>query len=277
MAKFGYLYLNHGRWEDQQIIHPEWVSEGAGGQIDAGFGWLSEKYGFHWWVDKNGYYFAAGYGGQFIFVIPEHDMIFATTSKLSGLEFFKPEQLLNDYILPASKSSDALPPNPGSVKEMNKCILRLSNPEYRSVSSIPETAMRISGKTFILSSKNDENLPSGFRWKTLSLNFTPESKSASIILDGDPGEIGLDGSYLGSDHIEGPDIRSGPKSSVLLNRGNWADDNTFITEDLVLGRVWKGVDTFNFDGDTLNWQIKSQTDPSFNLEISGRIKEPEEK
>ena len=72
MAKIGYLFLNEGEWDDEQLISKSWVREATQHRIDAN---LRDGYGYQWWVDDDGYYLALGYMGQFIFVIPEYDMV----------------------------------------------------------------------------------------------------------------------------------------------------------------------------------------------------------
>lgn len=83
LARFGLLYLSHGRWGDKQIIPDQWVRESTKpySTTDIGSG-----YGYLWWtaladqplVRLNapaGTYFAWGHGGQFIFVIPAYDLV----------------------------------------------------------------------------------------------------------------------------------------------------------------------------------------------------------
>ena len=47
-----------------------------------------------------------------MFVIPEKDMVVVFTSSLEGRDFYVPQELLNDYILPAVISSQPLNKNP---------------------------------------------------------------------------------------------------------------------------------------------------------------------
>jgi CubicO group peptidase (beta-lactamase class C family) len=49
LAKFGFLYLNGGRWDDKQLIPAAYVAaatspKGSAPNLDNGYGW-------HWWVD----------------------------------------------------------------------------------------------------------------------------------------------------------------------------------------------------------------------------------
>jgi len=76
-AKFGYLYLQGGYWNGEQVIPEEWVNESLRlhiqrGTSSAGF------YGYQWWIhqsDTQYYYYALGYGGQYILNIPEKNMV----------------------------------------------------------------------------------------------------------------------------------------------------------------------------------------------------------
>jgi CubicO group peptidase (beta-lactamase class C family) len=101
MAKIGYLYLNGGQWEGEQVVPAAWVEASTQAHVTAGT--LSDGYGYQWWVDDGGYYMALGYEGQFIYVVPEKDMVVVFTSQLSDSDFFVPETLLNEYIIPAAE------------------------------------------------------------------------------------------------------------------------------------------------------------------------------
>lgn len=87
MAKFGQLYLNGGTWEGEQIVPAEWVTESTTLQFDRSSG--SADYGYQWWVrtfGNQGYpaYFAQGHAGQYIFVVPDLELVIAFTSDYTG-------------------------------------------------------------------------------------------------------------------------------------------------------------------------------------------------
>ena len=87
MAKFGQLYLNGGVWEGQQIISTEWVEASTHLQFERSTG--SADYGYQWWVrtfGENHYdaFFAQGHGGQYIFVIPDLELVIVFTSNHTG-------------------------------------------------------------------------------------------------------------------------------------------------------------------------------------------------
>jgi CubicO group peptidase (beta-lactamase class C family) len=83
MLKFGELYLNRGKAGDVQVIPEAWVEASFTPHVESPreFG---RSYGYGWWIrDMAGYTanYAWGYGGQFIFVIPELQLVTVVTSK----------------------------------------------------------------------------------------------------------------------------------------------------------------------------------------------------
>jgi len=120
MLAFGELYLNGGRWpyggrvppfdgdpsgsrgsrsgpaNVEQIVPERWVEQSCDGRertrrpgnpaFDAsrGFDPLQDRrYGYLWWVHEiRGYKtcFAWGYGGQYVFIVPELELVMVTTS-----------------------------------------------------------------------------------------------------------------------------------------------------------------------------------------------------
>ena len=137
MAKIGYLYLNKGRWDGEQIIPADWVAISTREHIAAT---LVDGYGYQWWVADDGYYMALGYAGQFIFVVPEHELVVAFTSNLSENDFYGPEILLDTFIIPAARSS-ALSPvlttqTPRGSRQRVKAICCPSGDQIGSIPSV---------------------------------------------------------------------------------------------------------------------------------------------
>ena len=72
LAKIGWMMMNEGVWNGQQIVSKEWVSQSIAPSVK-----FSEQsgYGFQWWVPKfeneKAVMFAGnGYGGQFLMMVP---------------------------------------------------------------------------------------------------------------------------------------------------------------------------------------------------------------
>jgi CubicO group peptidase (beta-lactamase class C family) len=118
MAKFGYLFLNGGQWDGQQVVPADWVSLSTQSHIavdDQGHG-----YGYLWWVyPSEGFYAAQGLAGQYIFVVPGKAMVVVFTSNLEGDSAGLPITMLSDYILPAAQSVEPLPANPEAAARLN--------------------------------------------------------------------------------------------------------------------------------------------------------------
>ncbi len=125
MAKIGVLYLNEGRWDGEQIVPSAWVNSSTSQFISAT---LEDGYGYQWWVDDSGMYLALGYGGQFIFVIPDKEMVVVFTSSLDDNDFYVPQTLLNEFIIPAAITPSTLPGNPEGVALLEAIIEELASP-----------------------------------------------------------------------------------------------------------------------------------------------------
>lgn len=129
MAKLGFLYLNNGRWDYQQILAEDWVEKATQGHVSVS---PSLKYGYQWWVGED-CYFAMGYQGQFIFVIPDKNMVVVFTSNVSGHSLFTPYSYLKEYILPAVISTQALPVNQKDSQRMKELKDDLFNKYYHEI------------------------------------------------------------------------------------------------------------------------------------------------
>jgi CubicO group peptidase (beta-lactamase class C family) len=81
MMAFGELYLNRGRVNGAQVVPAGWVETSFVPRTRSN--WSGELYGYGWWIrDMAGAptYYAWGFGGQFIFVIPRWQLIVVSTS-----------------------------------------------------------------------------------------------------------------------------------------------------------------------------------------------------
>ena len=111
MAKFGMLYLHEGRWEENQVVPAAWVETSTKRHVT--FTKVRRNmtgYGYWWWIlrpDPEGdwkteIYAACGFRAQYIFVIPEQDMVVVVTGGTENSEDQnKPREFLYSHILPA--------------------------------------------------------------------------------------------------------------------------------------------------------------------------------
>ena len=101
--EFGYLYLKKGLWDGMQIVPASWVE--ASQQKHMARKYIPDSYyGYQFWVSDYGTYSAVGYQGQWITIVPEHELVVIFNNKfVEGDEFqwSTPERLLSTYIIPA--------------------------------------------------------------------------------------------------------------------------------------------------------------------------------
>ena len=81
MVAFGELYLRDGSIHGRRVLSPDWIRTSM---IPRGRSrWNDREYGYGWWIRELGgraAFYAWGYGGQFIFVIPSLELVVVTTS-----------------------------------------------------------------------------------------------------------------------------------------------------------------------------------------------------
>jgi CubicO group peptidase (beta-lactamase class C family) len=123
MAKIGYLYLRGGQWDGEQLVSSAWVEASSRKHIPAT---LQDGYGYQWWVRDDGIYMALGYEGQFIYVVPDKDMVVVFASALPESDFYVPQELLDGYVLPAARSTGPLPENPAGLAQLQSQIEALA-------------------------------------------------------------------------------------------------------------------------------------------------------
>jgi CubicO group peptidase (beta-lactamase class C family) len=87
MLAFGELYLNRGRVKDRQIVPESWIARSFVPRARSY--WSDQEYGYGWWMRDLGShraYYAWGFGGQYIFVVPSLDLVVVTTSSSTVAE-----------------------------------------------------------------------------------------------------------------------------------------------------------------------------------------------
>ena len=111
VAKFGYLFLNDGKWGEHQIIPPDWVENTMETYITYQIpGWsehYGSRYGYQWWQKTftvNGRTYEAvirsGWGCQKIVLFPEHDLLVV----LNGGYYTESEpykEIISEHVLTA--------------------------------------------------------------------------------------------------------------------------------------------------------------------------------
>ena len=77
-ARFGLLFLRNGKWKNELLLSPEWIKLVQQPSEN------NESYGYMWWLNKGArkwdglsenIYYGAGFGGNFIVIIPNHNLV----------------------------------------------------------------------------------------------------------------------------------------------------------------------------------------------------------
>ena len=82
MGRFGMLFLNNGKWKNERIISESWIQKATTpSKPNANYGymwWLNKKGARHWEGLSENIYYAAGFGGNFIVIDKENDLVVIT-------------------------------------------------------------------------------------------------------------------------------------------------------------------------------------------------------
>jgi CubicO group peptidase (beta-lactamase class C family) len=91
LVKVGRLFLDGGVFQGRRIVSPEWVRESTTARFTTGDAvTYGSGYGYLWWTGRESrtgqtFYFATGYGGQFIVNVPTRNATIVATTVWSGL------------------------------------------------------------------------------------------------------------------------------------------------------------------------------------------------
>lgn len=108
LQKFGQLYLNKGSWNGKEILSQQWVDKSFDKHDVLENTRDKNEYGYLFWhktYDVKGKKIesieARGSGGQYLFIIPEYEVVAVITSgNYRNGKGFQPEKIMERYILP---------------------------------------------------------------------------------------------------------------------------------------------------------------------------------
>ncbi|NEW04912.1 serine hydrolase [Paenibacillus sp. SYP-B3998] len=126
IAKFGQLYLQKGKWREEQILPESWVNRATSKQIANGSNpnsdW-TQGYGYQFWRCRHAAYRGDGAFGQFCIVMPEQDTVIAITAGLSDMQAVL--DVIWEQLLPVM-NTEGLPLNPEASEALSEVLSRLS-------------------------------------------------------------------------------------------------------------------------------------------------------
>jgi CubicO group peptidase (beta-lactamase class C family) len=78
MGKIALFVADSGRFENLQVVAPEWIRQMTTPQVETD---MDIDFGFYWWLDTDrGIHFMWGHGGQFAFIVPSKSLVVVMTS-----------------------------------------------------------------------------------------------------------------------------------------------------------------------------------------------------
>ena len=104
ILKVGELYLRRGRWGRRQLIPSAYIAESVKLQNTGEFYGETARYGYMWWIASvagHDAFYARGYGGQYLMVIPDADLVVLCTSDWKQPEYPRHFALVETFLLPS--------------------------------------------------------------------------------------------------------------------------------------------------------------------------------
>ena len=167
MAKLGQLYLQKGRWNDQQLLPEKWIDEATTAKImqksditdeeKATSDWL-QGYCYQIWRSRNNAFRADGAFGQFIIVMPEQDAVVAVTANVNNMQ--KEIDLVWEHLLPAIHSGQ-LPADQDAAAALRKKLVSLALPPAKGTAASIEK--KLSSKTTFVMDQSETTLSIHFK------------------------------------------------------------------------------------------------------------------
>ncbi len=222
LAKLGQLYLQRGRWGDSPLLPEALVAAATRRHVDnplnENVDWR-QGYGWQFWMSRHGYR-GDGAFGQFCVVLPEHDVVVATTACTEAMQAVL--DVLWTELLPGLREGGpglgAGTADPSAQEELTSRLSGLSLPPC------PGSAGRAGSWTLPV-------VPGDrLRLESVDLSSSPEGATLTLVEDGDrmvlpvgPGEWA----------VSEPVASAGDTVAVAAS-GGWSDDRTFRAEVLFL-------------------------------------------
>jgi CubicO group peptidase (beta-lactamase class C family) len=125
IARFGQLYLQKGKWNDQQILPSAWIEEATSVKIDNAPGVAASKkdssdwmqgYCYQFWRSRYNSYRGDGAFGQYMLILPEQDAVIAITSETNDMQ--DELNLVWKHLLPSFR------PDPASLDPKDAIALK---------------------------------------------------------------------------------------------------------------------------------------------------------
>ena len=242
MAAFGQFLLNKGHWHGKQLLASSWVDEMMKPQS------VNGRYSYHiWQTQYPGWAEANGAYGQFIFIIPESDMVVSITqctSKSAPIPGWIKTMLVDN------SQAEALAPHDYSVS-FEDYTLPLAQGQAYCSDSIPSHGTEVNIVTPLVLDDNP------LRWKRLGISQSNDTMQLDVCdTDGRKYTIALG---------HGKWIESEFDALPYYNppfQGNFS--NLPATWHVAGSYGWQGRDTLNIELHWVDWLTSASLEIRFS-------------
>ncbi len=251
MAKFGQLFLQKGMWKGEQILPGSWIEEAstmkimqepeASAEKMASNDWI-QGYAYQMWRSRHNSYRGDGAFGQYILVLPEVDGVIVMTSETNNMQ--GELDLIWKHLLPAFEGSS------NNDSNLQKRLNSLEIPPLKS-GPMEKLEQSISGKTYVLESKNDT-------LEAFGLDFQEEVATLKMAMEGEEHdfEFGSGEWILGKTERKGPNLLyfaqnqlEGLSPFKTAGSYRWKDDNTLELHLKYIESPHTEIISITFDGE----------------------------
>lgn len=148
IARFGQMYLQKGVWNGQRLLTEAWIADATAAHSDNSITQSNPDwtvgYGYQFWRNRTEGYRGDGAFGQFCIVLPEQDVVLATTSGVRDMQ--RVLDAVWEHLLPVF-SADALPDDPTARTALEQKLAALTLPIAEGAPTA-NIASAISGTTY---------------------------------------------------------------------------------------------------------------------------------
>jgi CubicO group peptidase (beta-lactamase class C family) len=265
MAKFGYLYLNQGVWNGRQVVPRSWVAASTRKHIETKQAMFNraekDGYGYLWWMNGFGGYSAHGYGGQFIYILPESGVVAVFTAGFNDDVFDSSYLWMEQYILPAIQPGGTIAKNEPAQQTLAAQVEQAGQAPKIAPPRLPGTAKRISGRRY--------QFPDGTQFQ-LAFDGTDEY-DLKIVYASAGGAAGTALEYRGGldDQYRLNNTVDAVLGAVVLGiKGYWADGSTFIQTEYATDNIANRVITCHYHEDYLTIDIRDDISGKSTYNVS---------
>ncbi|MCX7746886.1 MAG: beta-lactamase family protein [Clostridia bacterium] len=257
VAKLGLLYLRKGSWKHTQILPGKWIEEAWTPHIKLDFYELRPSikgYGYMWWLNAFSGYRVNGFGGQYLWVFPEHDMVMVVNGGLTYGEQAQPVKMAEKYLIPSVKPKSLSSSYSQKLKAF-KHAQSVTLGKKSVFPYFPEKWSSFSGKKFLMELNK-------YQFKSFCFTFNNLFDCTLEICQGKGPlqtlKMQFNGTFARSTVFRlGTAVQGAGEFEVGI-RGQWRSDNELFLEWKNIGEPFEEEYVFTFYDETLKVEIKEK-------------------